>query len=1112
MIKRLLPAFLLLLLFSCDKKESRPQQPPLFKMLSSEESGIDFNNEIIENDSIHVLDNYYIYNGGGVGIGDFNKDGNPDVVFAGNMVASKIYLNTGNLTFKDITDQTIIQTEDWMSGVNVADLDGNGWDDIYFSSGVTCEFGCQNLLFMNKGVNENGIPVFKEQGELAGLSDQDAITQTAFFDYDQDGDLDAYLLKNVVDGLNKNVIKEKGYFVKMSHTEDRLYRNNGLKDGVLSFTDVSEEAGIVYGGYGLGIAVSDLNQDGWPDLYIANDFAPNDLMYINQKDGTFKDMAPQMTKHQSFNGMGCDIADINNDGQFDIMVMDMLPEDNKRQKTMLMGANENQFRSRIRAGYQPQFMRNTLQVGNGTVGDEMLPYSEVAQMAGVNKTDWSWAPLMTDFNNDGLRDIYISNGYVRDMTDLDFISNKKFALQFGTEEAKFQKLKEMYNKLDGAYLSNYMYMNEGNLSFTDVTKDWGLSEPSFTQGTAFADFDGDGDLDLVTNNINKKAFVIENKSNELSDNNFIRLKLNQKGLNPAAFGAKVVLYQQNTIQTHYHSTVRGYLSTVENTIHFGLGKSGTIDSIQITWPGGGIQSLVDVQPNQTLEVSRNELQLQELKEKQERKTVFSSTQVAGLVFTHQENNQNDFAAQPLILNMYSQKGPVMVSGNVSLVPYQDLFIGNSKGFESTVLRQDSNGVFVAEQLTESKEFEDSGALFFDKDGDGDDDLYIVSGGAAYQSGHINLGDRLYRNDEGVLKLEEEQLLPAINVNGTVVKGADIDKDGDIDLFVGGGVVLGQYPNAEKSQLLINTNGAFKMAEKGVFEEISKLGIVNDAIWDDFDKDGWVDLIIVGEWSAVTFYRNDSGKLKKVESNQRLDNAMGWWNTIRSADLDGDGDEDYIVGNVGRNTPFEVKEQLPLELYVKDFDNNGTDDPVFSTYLKDTTGQYQKFPYHPLLSLSAQLNVLKSTFRKHEKFAVTPLEDIFTRKLLKEADHYQLNYPYTSVIINEGNGKFSLKPLPSEAQLSIVQTVEAIDYDKDGDIDIVLAGNFKASETMGGWYDASLGALMENDGKGNFSFVSNSQSGLLLDGQVKALKTITLADGSRVLLATETDGELSVYAY
>jgi enediyne biosynthesis protein E4 len=555
----------LLYLISCktEKEQQQPQEKKetLFRFLSSDESGVKFQNTIMENDSIYILDNYYMYNGAGLGMGDFNNDGLPDMIFAGSMVESKLYLNQGELKFKEITHESGIQTKSWITGVSIVDLDGNGWQDIYLSSGVTCEYSCTNLLYMNQGLDEKGVPQFKEQGVSFGLADTTHITQAAFFDYDRDGDLDAYLLKNIVDGVNKSVIQKPDFYPTKSNTNDRLLRNDGLKNGVLSFTDVSKKAGIDLGGYGLGITVSDLNSDGWPDVYVANDFSPNDLLFINQKNGTFKNMTQECLSHHSFNGMGCDIADINNDGKFDIMVMDMLPEDNKRQKTMLFGPNENEHRKRLALGYQAQFIRNTLQLNNGVdVEGNSLPFSEVAQLSGVSKTDWSWAPIMMDFDNDGNRDIYITNGFVKDMTDLDFINNKKFATRFGTKEAQWQQLKDLYSKLDGAYLSNYMYANKGDLTFEDVTNKWGIEKLSYSNGVAHADLDLDGDLDLVVNNINTEAFVIENRASQMTKNHFVRIKLKGTKLNPSAIGSTVKMYQGAGIQSQYQSPVRGSIA------------------------------------------------------------------------------------------------------------------------------------------------------------------------------------------------------------------------------------------------------------------------------------------------------------------------------------------------------------------------------------------------------------------------------------------------------------------------------------------------------------------------------------------------------------------------
>jgi enediyne biosynthesis protein E4 len=1100
----------LLYLISCktEKEQQQPQEKKetLFRFLSSDESGVKFQNTIMENDSIYILDNYYMYNGAGLGMGDFNNDGLPDMIFAGSMVESKLYLNQGKLKFKDVTEASGIHTKNWMTGVSVVDLDGNGWQDIFISSGVACEFGCRSLLFMNQGIDSTGTPKFKEEGAAIGLSDTTHVTQVAFFDYDRDGDLDAYLLKNIVDGVNKSVIQKPDFYPTKSHTDDRLLRNNGVKNGTLSFTDVSKKAGIDLGGYGLGIAISDLNSDGWPDVYVANDFSPNDLLFINQKDGTFKDMKHECLSHHSFNGMGCDIADINNDGKFDIMVMDMLPEDNKRQKTMLFGPNENEHRKRLGLGYQAQFIRNTLQLNNGVdASGNALPFSEVAQLSGVSKTDWSWAPIMMDFDNDGNRDIYITNGFVKDMTDLDFINNKKFATRFGTKEAQWQQLKDLYSKLDGAYLSNYMYANNGNLTFEDVTNKWGIEKSSYSNGVAYADLDLDGDLDLLVNNINAEAFVIESRVSELTKNHFARIKLKGTKLNPSAIGATVKLYQGADIQSHYQSLVRGYLSSVEDVIHFGLGKRNSIDSIEVIWPTGELQKVYKPQIDTTITITMlGKLKKDVIKKKN---PFLSKIKIKGLDFKSKEEYQNDFAAEPLMLNMYSQNGSCLAAADIDGILGDELFIGTPAGQKSKIYYQALDGTFKVEEIPNSEQYDDVDAIWFDFDNDKDQDLYVVSGGGSFQDGDGHNLDRLYINNGGKLTYAPD-LLPKNMFNGSVVTSGDVDGDGDLDLFVGGGVKVGQYPKASTSSILINDNGRLNLADQNQQEELLQLGIVNAATLCDFDGDKWLDLVAVGEWMDITFYRNDhTGHLVKFDT--KLKDTNGWWYSVKPIDLDKDGDIDFAVGNIGLNTPFLAGSQYPFRLYLNDFDNNQAKDLVFSTYLKDTTGVLKEFPYHAFDPIASRINGMKARFRKHMEYARVSITNLFNEKLLKESQLYELNQPQSGWLVNN-SGSYTFQPFDINLQKSSINEMEFFDVNGDGYEDIILAGNMRASENIGGWYDASIGDVLLNDGKGKFKRAEPSATGLLLKGDVKGLAKMKINKVGEVLVASEYNSNLSIY--
>ncbi len=1099
--------FLLILgcLTSCDSDEKNSR---LFKKLSSDHTGIKFSNEIIANDSINILDFYYCYNGGGVGIGDVNNDGLQDVFFGGNVASSRLYLNEGDMEFTDITETANITTEDWIMGVSLVDINSDGLLDIYLSvAGPEKITDFKNLLYINQGINSDGIPSFLEQAEEYGLADNSFSIQAAFLDYDGDGDLDMFLLTNGVDASDKMVIHPKGFPITQGLTKDRLYKNIGTSDslGHPYYTEVSEETGIKLEGYGLGVAVDDLNDDGWPDIYVANDFLPNDMMYINQRDGTFLESSFQSQRHQSHNGMGVDIADINNDLSPEILVMDMLPKSNSRRKSMMGGTNYDAFLRKREYSYVPQFMQNTLQLNLGKDTEGVTHFSDIAQLVGIHDTDWSWAPLMADFNNDGYKDIYITNGYVKDVTDLDFINYGGSSAMFGPKAKQ-----DAMDLVKGVKVSNFLFKNSGNLEFEDASESWGIDIPSYSNGAAYADLDNDGDLDIVVNNINDEAFIFENLSNRLLENsNFLQLKIKGSKNNTSGIGAKVTIHMDNTSQYYYHSQVKGYLSSIHTPIHFGIGEKSFIDSLKITWSDGKSQIVKNIQANQILELDHQEAGLNDVARDEKKDIIFrEANEEYGIFFKHTENNHNDFADDPLLHRLYSRGGPGIGVGDVNSNNRQDFFIGGSTGTAGSLFLQAKDGTFTKKKM-EISEFasEDMGVLFFDSDNDGDLDLYVVSGGSEFKKGAEEYQDRLYINDGAGNFSRNIKALPEMISSGSCVVGADYDKDGDIDLFVGGMYSPGEYPTAPRSFLLENQNGTFIDATEEKANELASIGLVTSAVWTDFDNDGWIDLIVVGEWMPITFFQNQQGKLVNITEKTGLQHTNGWWNSIYPTDIDNDGDIDYIVGNMGLNIDYRPTPEYPLHLFAYDYNEDGKTDPLLFQYQKNKENEQELVPFHRRNDFLDQLRNFGKKFPNYGKYANAQLTDVISQDQIDKANKFTAERFESSIVENKGNGKFTIRPLPIEAQISSINGIYSEDFDNDGNMDLVIAGNSYASEIQYGWQDASLGLYLKGDGHGNFQPIMSQSSGLFLNKDIKGFSALHNTKGGKVLLAAANSDSL-----
>lgn len=1105
-------SFLILLLIVGCKEEANT----LFKLVPYESSQVTFSNDIIENDTLNIINMEYVYNGGGVGIGDFNNDGLQDIYFTGNVVDNKLYLNRGDLKFEDITTIAGVEGENrWSSGVAVVDINNDGWLDIYVGATMLEDSANRaNLLYINKGLNDDGIPTFIESAHQYGIDDKGHTTHSAFLDYDKDGDLDLYVLANHIN-VKQSPSKYRPKMVDgSSYNNDQFYRNNG--DG--TFSNITNEAGILIEGYGLGLAVTDINQDGWPDIYVSNDYVSNDLLWINNQDGTFTNQISKYFKHQSGSAMGNDVADINNDGLVDVIAVDMMPEDNKRKKMMIRSNSYSTYINNEKFGYEYQYVRNTLQLNNGFSPDGHPVFSEIGQLSGLHQTDWSWAPLMADFDNDGFRDIIISNGFPRDVTDHDFAA---YASGIG---GSLLTTVQLLDSIPEVKIANYAYKNNGDLTFSDKTVDWGLNIPSYSNGAAYADLDNDGDLDLVVNNINDKAFIYENqlysgpdiKSNQ---NNYLRIKLEGGKDKFPIVGSKILLRFGEGKKLFYEQSVyRGYLSSVEAMAHFGLGGHKTVDSLQVVWPDGKQQLLLNVAANQILKVDYDKAVNvpssdfnKEIRLVNNKPIFGDASESLNVRHKHKEQDKVDFNLQVTLPHKFTQNGPGIAVGDIDGNGLDDFFIGGSADNTGIFYLQQDEGSFLpaGDQISDvGKEHEDLGVLFFDADNDGDLDLYIVSGSYEFKPRSPELQDRLYINN-GKGKFDIDTMaVPSIRSNGSVVIAADYDKDGDLDLFVGGNVIPGQYPFPDRSLILQNENGKFTDVTDKIAPGLSKIGIVNDAIWSDIDNDGNIDLLVAGEWMPLTLFKSDNGKFENVTSSTGLQEYIGWWNSLTAGDYDKDGDVDFIAGNLGLNTNFKGSKEHPLSVYAKDFDGNGSIDPIITTYLKATDGTLKPFPMHAKDDLTFLIPRMKKKFPKYGIYSQASINEVLSPEEMEGALIIHANHLATSYVENLGNGTFKVSALPLKAQFAPVFGMLSEDFDKDGNLDVILVGNSYSTEVTTGRYDALVGLYLKGNGKGVFDLMG-PESGFFVDGDAKGIATIE-ANGEQILLITQNQDSLKTF--
>ena len=1122
---RIFRFYLIMLLITFISSCSKDQT--LFKDIRSAYSGIHFRNDIIENDSVNQLDIENVYNGGGVGIGDFNRDGLPDIFFTGNVVPSKLYLNRSDFRFKDITEESGINTSGkWCRGVAVVDINNDGWPDIYVS--VTLKKRAEeriNLLYINEGLNSENIPVFREQAAEYGLDDNSHTTQAAFFDYDRDGDLDVYLVINEINEKYSPYLFRPVIRNGRNPSTGKLYRNNWVDSlNHPLFEDVSEKAGIQSEGYGHSATISDFNNDGWPDIYVGNDFFTNDLLWINNHDGTFTDRLKECFKHTSSNTMGNDFADINNDCLPDLFTLDMNPEDNLRKKMMLPASSYQLYQYTERFGYSYQYVRNALQLNMGTVpGDasEGLPiFSDIGYLAGVTATDWSWTPLLTDFDNDGYRDLIICNGFPKDITDHDFA-------MFRTRAYKVASKNEILSQVPVVKIHNYAFRNNGDLTFSDLSDEWGMTIPSFSNGAVYSDLDLDGDLDLVMNNINDEAFLYRNYSRELNPetSNYLNVKLIGSQLNRDALGSTVTIYYNNGKKQYWENfPFRGYLSTIETVAHFGLNNVNVVDSLLVCWNNGKRELVKEIKGCQTIYLNINDASGKKdsvITASSEKSLLTDITERSGINYIHREEDFVDFNIQKLLPHKYSEYGPSIDKGDIDGNGLDDIVIGGSANNCATILLQQKNGTFIERELLprsalKSKTWDDAGILLFDADNDKDLDLYIATGGYEAESNSKNYTDHFYVNDGNGIFNEDRFAIPENYTSKSCVRAADIDKDGDIDLFIAGIVEPWHYPKPVSSILLRNdtSHGKIKFTDitRETAPDLINSGMICDAVFSDFDNDDWPDLVIAGEWMPVTILKNQNGSFKNITQSTILSGYSGWWNSIAQGDFDNDGDTDYIVGNMGLNSFYKASSKYPVSVYAADFDNNGSYDAFPSIWLPSNQEQriFKEFPVNGRDDAIKQMIGMRSKFQNYRSYAKATIDQLFSPDQLVKSLVLKANYFSSAYFRNDGMGKFTISPLPLQAQFAPLKGMVTDDFNGDGNLDVAVTGNDWGTEVLTGRYDALNGLIMLGDGKGNFAPLSFNTSGFYIPGNGRGIVKLKNGTGNIMLAASQNRGPLKLY--
>lgn len=1084
-----------------------------FTSIPSSSSGIDFENTITESDSVNLLENEYAYMGSGIGIGDFNNDGLPDIFLAANQKSSELYLNKGSMQFENITNKAGVATNGWCTGVSVADINADGWLDIYICVGgsVPAERR-KNLLF----INQHNL-TFREQAAAYGLADTSWSTQAAFLDYDKDGDLDMYLLNHRLQG-DRNSVRPK----KLDGTStlaDRLYRNDGVQAGIDHpvFTNVTIAAGIADDGYGLGIAISDMDGDSYPDIYVSNDYLGNDELWLNNKKGGFTNEIAMALRHQSYSSMGTDIADYNNDGLPDIATLDMQPETNTRKKMMHSFLTDVRYKLERDAGYEPEFMRNMLQLNNGVrqvAGKDQPFFSEIGQLAGMSETDWSWSVLMADFDNDGWKDMHITNGMGRDLINADFIQYRSLVTMgpdnINSPEGK-RKLVEELASYGTVPMQSYFYRNKGDLTFEDISTKAGFTEKKIANGAAFADLDNDGDLDLVTNNINGKASLLRNElrngSASTDSTHYLTIQLKGDSLNTQGVGAKVIVHAAGNEQFFEQYPVRGYLSTVDQRVHIGAKQQP--DSITIIWPDNEKQVIIHPAMD-TLFVAdhKNALPDNVIIIPGPATAIFTDiTDKLNFPYRHKETFFYDYGFQSLIPQKYSQEGPFISTGDMNGDGLEDFFVGGAFEQSGKLFLQQANGSFTAKDLvTGEKNEEDMQSLLFDVDGDKDLDLLIVSGSSEFDVSSPFYKPRLYINDgKANFHLASTAVPEYVRVPSKSIAGADFDGDGDTDLFIGGRVLVGAYPEIPASFLLKYDHGRFNDIAS---DSLKHSGMLNAVIWADIDNDKKPELILAGDWMSIRIYKWIDNKMHEITEECGLKGLNGFWRSISASDVDNDGDLDLVAGNLGINNPYHISAGQPAELVARDFDGNRVIEPIFCYYIKDSLGQYRLNVGITRDQWAAQAPAIKKKFDHNQAYATATMDQIISPDEMKDATVLTCNEVRSGYFENDGKGKFTFHAFPVQAQFAPVNSILVEDIDGDGRKDILLAGNEYQYNVAIGRMDASYGLLLKGKA-GGFDVVPPVKSGWITDGDVKDIKFITSKKWGRIMLVARNDEPLQV---
>ena len=1021
--------------------------------------------------------------GGGVAIGDINNDGLQDLYFTGNMVSNKLYLNTGNLQFEDISESAGVSGDSrWYTGVTMADVNNDGWLDIYISvlSGSEKHQKPVNQLFIN-----NQDLTFTEQAAAYGLADEAPSIQATFFDYDNDGHLDVFVGNYPLFGVSQgNFFYSQMMKDNALRYSGHLYRNE--QNG--TFREVTSEANVQNFGQTLGIVASDFNNDGWVDLYLSNDFNVPDYLYVNNKDNTFREVLKKSTNHTSMFGMGTDAADFNNDGLLDFVQVDMTPSDHKRSKTNMASMSPSTFYKAVELGFHYQYMQNTLQTNNGNSDDGTPVFSEVSQMTGLSNTDWSWGALFADFDNDGLKDIFITNGILRD------VNNNDAVISF--DKASFFGNKTDYTKLPSTPISNYAFHNTGDLSFENKSQEWGLDEKGFSNGVAYGDLDNDGDLELIVNNINAPASIYSNLASK--EHHYLRVKLQGPKSNPFGIGAKITILHQGKSQYIEHTLTRGFQSSIEPLVHFGLGKSNLVDQLQVTWPDGRKYQYHSIPANQVFQVNYHDAQLAtDTSHIDQMNLSFTKIQDTHIPFEHVENEYDDFVNEPLLPHKNSNLGPGSAVGDVNGDGLEDIFMGNAQGSIAQLLIQQPSGQF--EKLPGPWEndsiYEDTGCILYDLDGDKDLDLYVVSGGNDPSQEKEFYQDRLYYNHNGQFKKLEGPFAPS---SGKTVLPLDFDQDGDVDLFIGGRILPGNYPLAPESMVMENLGGnddqiAFRFLEADRMGALKNTGMVTAVQWGHLDDDKNKELIVTGEWMGIEIYNYENGKFVNVNKQFGLGDRIGWWRSLLLLDIDNDGDQDIIAGNLGLNYKYKATDSSPFSIYANDFDQNGRSDIVLS-YEK----RGKNLPLRGRQCSSEQVPYIAMKFQTFESFADASLEDIYGKDMLEQSSFYQAN-TFEHVWLENNNGKLTSHPLPRWSQISSIEAILPFDYNGDDFPDLIVAGNLYAAEVETTRNDASIGLILEGHGTEGFKAIPASESGLMVKGEVKGIHELQTNKNEQLLI-------------